>query len=176
MNLALNEPLMWAQCVKKAVTQDPYVLMKCSSLFCLGTAMNCDVIWLDASNIQWGEGIIHLTANGLEHQVQFHCTLGSTHTAYFELATSTEAVKNLQISLLFVFRYRPCKHPGPRSQMLLNSGPPTTCAADPDQQGIKLWPHSCCLWSTKSSTTRTSRCKKQKKRYLYFFLNPSQQI
>lgn len=114
--------LMWARCVKAAVTQDPYVLMKCSSLFCLGTAMNCDVIWLDASNIQWGEGIIHLTANGLEHQVQFHCTLGSTRTAYFELATSTEAVKNLQVPLLFVFRYRPCKHPAPKSQKLLNSG------------------------------------------------------
>lgn len=36
-----------------------------------------------------------LTANGLEHQVQFHRTLGNTRTAYFELATSTETVKSL---------------------------------------------------------------------------------
>lgn len=60
MNLALNGHLMSAQCVKKTATQDIYVLLKCSSLLCLGPAMSCHVIWLDYSNIQWGEGIIHL--------------------------------------------------------------------------------------------------------------------
>lgn len=45
---------------EEAVTQDTYVLLKYRSLFCLGPAMNCNVIWLDYSNIQWGEGIIHL--------------------------------------------------------------------------------------------------------------------
>lgn len=37
-----------------------------------------------------------LTANGLEHQLQFHCTLGKTHTVYLELTTPTEARKSLQ--------------------------------------------------------------------------------
>ena len=54
------------------------------------------------------------TANGLEHQVQFHRTLGRTCSAYFELVTSTEAMKSLQVSLLFMFSYRPCKHLWPQ--------------------------------------------------------------
>lgn len=33
-------------------------------LFILSNAMNCNVIWLDSSNIQWGKGIIHLQQMG----------------------------------------------------------------------------------------------------------------
>lgn len=55
-----------------------------------------------------------LTANGLEHWVQFHRTLCSTCSAYCELAASTETGKSLWAALLFVFRYQPCKHLWPQ--------------------------------------------------------------
>lgn len=72
-----------------------------------------------------------LTANGLEHQVQFHCTLGRTRTAYFEPATSTDAVKSLQHLSSLCLAISLANTSGPKSQKLLNSGLPITCAADP---------------------------------------------
>lgn len=33
-------------------------------LFILSNAMNCNVMWLDSSNIQWGKSIIHLQQMG----------------------------------------------------------------------------------------------------------------
>lgn len=66
-----------------------------------------------------------LRANGLEHQGQFHRTLGRTRSADFEQATSTEAVKSLQLSLLFVFSSQLANTSSPQSQKLLNLGLPT---------------------------------------------------
>lgn len=136
MNLALNEHLTSARCVKKAVTQDPYVLLKYSSLFHLGTAMNCDVIWLDASNIQWGEGIIHL------QQMAWNTKSNSTaHSAAHALL-----ILNWQLPqrLWKTYRYVSslcsavglANTSGPTSQKLLNSGLPATCAADPNPARI----------------------------------------
>lgn len=63
-----------------------------------------------------------LRANSLEHQGQFHRTLGRTRSADFEQAASTEAVKSRQISLLFVFSLQ--TPPVPKDE-LLHSGLPT---------------------------------------------------
>lgn len=63
--------------------------------------LRCNVIRLQQYSMRGRDNT--LTANGLEHQLQFHCTLGKTHTAYFELTTSTEALKSLQgLSPLYV--------------------------------------------------------------------------
>lgn len=77
-----------------------------------------------------------LTANGLEHQLQFHCMLSRTCTAYFELATSTEAVKSLQYLSSLCLAISLANTSGPKSQKLLNSGLPITRAADPNPARI----------------------------------------
>ena len=134
MNLALNEHLMSARCVKKAVTQDPYILLKYSSLFRLGTAMNCDVIWLDTSNIQWGEGIIHLQQ--MAWNTKWNSTTRSAEHALLILNWQFPQRLWKAYRYLSVFSYRPCNTSGPKSQKLLNSGLPTTCAADPNPARI----------------------------------------
>lgn len=142
-----------------------------TALHCAGPRdeLRCNLIRLQQYSMRGRDNT--LTANGLEHQLQFHCMLGKTHTAYFELTTPTEALKSLQgsfSSLRLVTGL--INTSGPKSPLTQVSQPPVLLI--PIQQGFQLPPNGCCLWSTRSSTAKTSRCKKQKN----LFLNSSQQI
>lgn len=176
MNLALNEHLMSARCVKAAVTHDPYVLLKYSSLFCLGTATSCDVIWLDASNIQWGEGIIHLqqmawntkcnsTACSAAHALliwtgNFHRRLWKAYR-YLSSLCSAIGLENTS---------------GPKSQKLLNSGLPPTCAADPNPAKDFSYDQMAPASKAQNQAQPGQAGAKSRRKRLCFFLNPSQQI
>lgn len=137
MNPALNEHFMSAQCMEKAVTQDPYVLLKYSSLFCLGTTMNCNLIWLDASNIQWGEGIIHL------EQMAWNTKCNSTaRSAEHALLTLSWQLPQ-RLWKVYMYYSSLCLAMGlanissAKIQKLLNLGVPTRSGADPNPERTK---------------------------------------
>lgn len=94
--------------------------------------LQCNLIRLQQYSMRRRDNT--LTANGLEHQLQFHCMLGKIHT-YFELTTSTEVLKSLQkVFLLFMFRYWPYEHLWPEK----SKAPPLRS------------PNHLCCWSQSS--------------------------
>lgn len=72
-----------------------------------------------------------LTANGLEHRVQFHHTLCSTCSAYFERQLPQRQWKAYGHLSSLCFAIGLANTSGLKSLKILNSGLPTTCAADP---------------------------------------------
>lgn len=119
-----------------------------------------------------------LTANGLEHQVQFHRTLGNTLILNWLILNRQlpqrlwKAYRYLS-SLLLAFGL--ANTSGPKSQKLLNSGLPITSAADPNPARISATTKWLLPLKHKIKHDQDKQVQKAEEKD-FFFLNPSQQI